>query len=127
MTDRPDLAAALADPASVPADQVADVLGALERARAVLWSRVNAPAPTAEDRLLTVDQAAERFGVTRDWLRRRPTLPFVVRLSEGVVRYSSRGIDQYIAAQRAASLTDTRRPVYKRAHAKTQTEEGRDG
>jgi len=51
------------------------------------------------DQLLDVDQAAERLGVTRDWLRRRRELPFIVRLSQGVVRYSSRGLERYLAAR----------------------------
>lgn len=86
------------DPAEVPA-----LLGELERVRATLWARMTAPASLAngkgEDRLLTVDQAGERLGVTRDWLRHRTDMPFIVRLSAGVVRYSSRGIDQYIASR----------------------------
>ena len=99
MTDRPDLAALLADPASVPADQIPALLGELERVKGVLWARLACSAPTddAEDRLLTIDQAAERLAVTPDWLRRRPDLPFIVKLSDGVVRYSSRGIAHYIA------------------------------
>ena len=31
--------------------------------------------------------------------RRRPELPFVLKLSEGVVRYSSRGIVRWVAAR----------------------------
>jgi hypothetical protein len=50
-----------------------------------------------EDRLLSADEAAARLSVTKDWLRRRPHLPFVVKLSDGVVRYSSVGIDRFIA------------------------------
>ena len=38
-------------------------------------------AASAEETLLTVDKAAERLGVSKDWLfRRSRTLPFVVRL-----------------------------------------------
>src|SRR5438552_1969505 len=103
MGDPPDLAALLADPAAGPVDQIPAMLGELARLRAVLWARLVVPASASNngggDRLLTIDQAAERLGVTRDWLRRRPELPFVVKLSEGVVRHSSRGIDRYIAAR----------------------------
>jgi len=53
------------------------------------------------DRLLTADEAAARLGVTKDWLRRRTTLPFVVKLSEGVVRYSAAGIARFIAEHQA--------------------------
>jgi hypothetical protein len=52
----------------------------------------------ADDRLLTIDQAAAKLGVTEDWLRRRPRLPFAVKLSNGVVRYSARRLDLFVAA-----------------------------
>jgi hypothetical protein len=55
--------------------------------------------PATVEGLLDVHDAARRLAVTEDWLRRRPELPFVVKLSGGVVRYSSRGIDHYIAAR----------------------------
>jgi len=57
------------------------------------------PSQAGPDRLLTAAEAAQRLGVTKDWLRRRVTLPFVVKLSEGTVRYSSAGIDAFIAAR----------------------------
>ena len=98
-----DLAALLADPARVadlPPEHVPEVLASLEALRARLWARLtHSPAPPAEpDRLLTVDEAAARLGVTRDWLRRRPALPFVVKLSDGVVRYSTRGLERFLRA-----------------------------
>jgi hypothetical protein len=43
------------------------------------------------------DAAAERLGVEVNWLRHHGDLPFIVRPSPGVVRYSSRGIDAWIA------------------------------
>jgi excisionase family DNA binding protein len=50
----------------------------------------------ADDALLTVQQAAERLGVSEDWLYRRTrTLPFVVRVGRHV-RFSSRGIERFI-------------------------------
>jgi predicted DNA-binding transcriptional regulator AlpA len=55
-----------------------------------------------EDRLLKIDEAAARLGVTEDWIRRRPQLPFRVPLSEGVVRYSVTGIARFIAQRQGA-------------------------
>jgi hypothetical protein len=52
-----------------------------------------------EDRLLTVEEAARQLAVTEDWLRRRPDLPFVVKLSAGVTRYSRQGLDRYVATR----------------------------
>ncbi len=55
---------------------------------------------TDEDRLLHVKEAAEKLGESEQWLRRRTRkLPFVVRL-DGHVRYSARGIDEYIRVRR---------------------------
>jgi predicted DNA-binding transcriptional regulator AlpA len=55
---------------------------------------------SAEDRLLDVAEAAEKLGVDRAWLYRRTrSLPFVVHL-DGAVRFSARGVDQFIAARR---------------------------
>jgi excisionase family DNA binding protein len=49
-----------------------------------------------EARLLTVDEAAARLGVSADWLyRRTKSLPFVVRVGRHV-RFSANGIDRYI-------------------------------
>ena len=54
-----------------------------------------------EDRLLTVDDAAFKLGVTKDWLyRRAKSLPFTVRPSPGTVRFSLRGIEKYFRQRR---------------------------
>lgn len=55
--------------------------------------------PHVEDRLLTIDQAAEILGKTTDWLyRRADALPFVIR--EGrLLRFSHSGIQKYIQAR----------------------------
>ena len=104
----PDLTAALADPTSVRTEEIPDIIGELERVKALLWARLAVPTAQSngagEDRLLGVEQAAERLGVTENWLRHRSELPFVVKLSEGVVRYSSRGIDRWIATRAGRSL-----------------------
>ncbi len=105
-----DLAALLADPASVPPDEIPAAIGELERAKAVLWARLTTPThPTTgsgEDRLLTVEQAADRLSTSPDWLRRHgKELPFYVQLSEGQIRFSSVGIDRYIALRAGKVLS----------------------
>ena len=105
MSEPPFLAVLLADPAraaELPVEVIPALIGELEQLKAMLWARIAVPKSDrngANDQLLDVDQAAERLGVTRDWLRRRRELPFVVRLSQGVVRYSSRGLERYLAAR----------------------------
>jgi hypothetical protein len=71
-------------------------LAALQTRAAMRLRRDPAPA-TEEDQLLTIAEAAARLKLSKDWLRRRPDLPFVVKLSEGVVRYSRRRLDAYLA------------------------------
>ena len=100
-----DIASLLADPtrvAEVPVDEAGALIGQLEQVKALLYARLTQASSTSdgrgEDRCLTVEEAAGRLGVTKDWLRRRGALPFVVKLSEGIVRYSSRGLERWIAA-----------------------------
>ena len=115
MNERPDLTALLADPAraaEVPADAIPALLAQLaaEQARVsaletALAARLAEAAGTngpPADQLLTVEEAAAKLGTTRDWLRRHPHLPFVVRLSPGQVRYSAKGIERFIATRMAS-------------------------
>ena len=51
----------------------------------------------SEGHLLTVEEAAERLGTSRDWLYRKAhKLPFTVRLGARQLRFSSKGIDRYL-------------------------------
>ena len=101
----------LADPArlarSLPADTILPTLGALEQVKAALWARwlhLQQPHPTPapdEDRLLTVEEAATRLGVTKDWLYRNgKDLPFTRRPSPGRLRFSAKALDAHIREQR---------------------------
>ena len=79
------------------------IVGELERMKAVLWARmmasrnpVQSDQPT-DDRLLTVKEAAEKLGTTKDYLyRHSQDLPFTVRLGPRHLRFSLNGIDRYI-------------------------------
>ena len=93
--------------ADVPTDAIPALLAqvAAEQARlsaleTALAARLAQAAPTNgphQDQLLTIEEAAPKLGTTRDWLRRHPDLPFVVRFSPGQVRYSAKGIERFIA------------------------------
>ena len=83
---------------AMPSEDVLELLGALEKARAALWKRLlglRHEAPP-RDRLLSIAEAAARLAVAKKWLRRRSELPFVVHLSPGNVRYSEQGIERFI-------------------------------
>ncbi len=54
-----------------------------------------------EDRLLSAKEAAERLGVTTDYLYRNKDLPFRIRLpNSSKALFSSLGIDGYLKSQR---------------------------
>ena len=89
-------------------DEIPELLVQLAAAQAKLASAhtriaaamaVNRSTNATPDRLLTVDEAAERLGVTAQWLYRRTRrLPFVVR-QDGHVRFSAAGLARYIASK----------------------------
>ena len=98
-----DLAALVEDPAkvaTVPPGRIPALLSQLSALQGAMAARLisadREETVSSEDTLLTVDQAAERLGVSTDWLfRRSRTLPFVVRLGRHL-RLSNRGIDRYL-------------------------------
>ncbi len=103
----PALADVCAEPgraAHVRREHIPALLGNLEQIKAALWSRLMAPggdrtpvADTVEDKLLTVEEAAEKLSVTVDWLYRHAArLPFTVRPGPRQLRFSLRGIERYI-------------------------------
>src|SRR5262249_8159890 len=82
-----------------------------EQARALLvqLAAVQAPllaralagsgAAATTDELLTVDVAAQRLGLSSDWLyRHSKTLPFTVPVGRRQVRFSARRLEAWIAA-----------------------------
>jgi len=59
------------------------------------------PAPqhslASEDRLLTVEEASQKLGVTKDYLYRHADhLPFTVRVGLRQLRFSLHGMERYI-------------------------------
>ena len=101
-----DLAALVEDPArvaTVPPGRIPALLSQLSALQGAMAARLisadREETVSSEDTLLTVDQAAERLGVSTDWLfRRSRTLPFVVRLGRHL-RFSNRGIDRYLRSR----------------------------
>lgn len=84
----------------VTLESVPLVLGKLEQVKALLWGRMlegQNGGSRNEDRLLTIKEASERLGVTKDWLYRRANrLPFTRRLGARSLRFSAEGIQTYM-------------------------------
>jgi predicted DNA-binding transcriptional regulator AlpA len=107
-----ELATVAADPtriSSLSADRIPELIGECEQLRARLLAQLVAAArPTAPDmrqaapdRLLDVNQAAERLGVDPRWIYSRvDALPFTRRLGARKLRFSERGIQKYIENRR---------------------------
>lgn len=57
----------------------------------------------ANERLLSIKEAAEVLNVSADWLyRNAKKLPFTRKLGPKMLRFSNQGLQKYIASMRAA-------------------------
>lgn len=104
MTARPDVAALVADPTQVPLERIPEVIGELERAKAVLWSRLTSPVPVsqraADDRLLSAQQVHEQTQLSVAWMYRHANaLPFTRRVGRKVL-FSQAGLTKWLATRR---------------------------
>ena len=81
----------------LPPEQLPRLLGELEEIRCTALARLSAPAPAqTQDQLLDVDGAAQRLGVSRDYLyRHHAELPFTRRMGKAL-RFSACGVDRYL-------------------------------
>ena len=86
---------------TLPSEQLPRFLGDLEEVRATALMRLSAPvAAVQHDQLLNVEEAAVRFGMSRDYLYRHAAkLPFTRRVGRKVL-FSSQGMDDYIRRNR---------------------------
>jgi excisionase family DNA binding protein len=102
LVERPEVAAEVS-PVEIPG-----LLVQLAAVQAVLLSRLVVhgngtstpappPAPAAPDRLLSVDEAAAVFKVTRRWLYAHADKMGAHRLSRKVVRFPEAGLRKYLA------------------------------
>jgi predicted DNA-binding transcriptional regulator AlpA len=83
---------------ATPSEQLPEFLGKLETARAVAYSRLQAPAPSARpnDELLDVDAAAARLSVSKGYLyRHHKEFSFARRIGKRLL-FSASGIESYI-------------------------------
>ncbi len=86
--------------------------GELAHLQALTWQRLNGASSNgvqtatdadheADDRLLTVDEAAQQLDVKPGWLyRHADRLPFTRKLSRKMLRFSERGLRRWRATRR---------------------------
>jgi len=96
------------DPASIPVEQIPAVLSAFAAWQSALALRLMAAPVTivetateADDRLLTVQECAERLRKSTKWVyRRTKTLPFARCLGPRSWVFSQRGLEKWLAQRR---------------------------
>jgi hypothetical protein len=93
---RAELQSVLKSIAEMDRDQLPELLGELEVIRATCQIKLSTlVSVTSHDELLAVDAAAERLGVSTDYLyRHQDTLPFTRRMGRKLL-FSSLGMDAY--------------------------------
>ncbi len=90
----------------LPLGAIPGILAQLAATQGVLAAQLVQAAFTQNDtfraggaRLLTVEDAAQKLGVGRDWLyRRAANLPFTVRVGRAL-RFSEEGLDRWIRSR----------------------------
>lgn len=94
-----EIQSVLAAAQTLPVKELPHLIGQLAECQATAQARLNAaPASISEphDELVAIDRAADRLGVSRDYLYRHAAdLPFARRMGRKLV-FSSLGIDKYI-------------------------------
>ena len=82
----------------LPAGELPSFIGELEAAKATAWARLSAPAsaPAEHDELLEVEAAAQRLGISKDYLyRHSQEYPFTRRQGRKLL-FSALGLEKFI-------------------------------
>ena len=77
-------------------------LGSLTQATAALLlsDGTDATATAGDERLLSLERAADRLGMTRKWMYRHGrALPFAVQVSPRKTMFRERGLEEWLAAR----------------------------
>jgi predicted DNA-binding transcriptional regulator AlpA len=91
---------AIPDPKQVPVERIPSLLRQLAGLQIALTARLvqnrNEDYTVSADRLLKIDEAAQKLRTSRDWLyRNSPRLPFTRRIGRSI-RFSERGLELFI-------------------------------
>src|SRR6185312_6160196 len=82
-------------------EQLPNLLGELEVIRTTAMMRLTSSAQTPQaDKLIGIDEAADRLGISKDYLyRHKGEYPFLKRMG-GKILFSSAGIEAFIRKNR---------------------------
>ena len=98
------------DPASIPLERIPAMMAALASLELALAARLLEAGPAFgpepksenEDQMLTVRECAERLRKSTKWVYRRTrTLPFAICLGPRSWVFSQKGLEKWLAKQRA--------------------------
>jgi len=93
---------------SLPVERIPAALAQLAAASQTLAARLIAadtaapPSTPGDDRLVEIHEAAQRTGLSVDYLYRHKSLPFRAQISRGQVRFSVKGIERWARARTGA-------------------------
>ena len=88
----------------VPRDEIPDLIGELARAKALVETRLRAPAPTTGatsdgDAILNVQEVADHIGMSSKWVYNHADELGGFKVGSAL-KFSARGIRKYITTQR---------------------------
>jgi hypothetical protein len=86
----------------LPPEELPELIGQLEVVKAMAWARLISPAASSQphDGLLSVEVAAERLGVSKDYLYRHSEDYSFTRRQGRKLLFSALGIEKHIREQR---------------------------
>jgi excisionase family DNA binding protein len=97
---RPELQSALTVAQQLDCSELPRLLGELEEIKCTALARLTSPTPALPaDELLTIEQAAERLSLSKQYLYQHPELPFVRHMGRSL-RFSANGISEYISTRK---------------------------
>jgi hypothetical protein len=97
-TLKPALACCQNAARDLPAEELPNFIGQLESIKATAWARLTAPTPVRpeHDALVSVKTAAERLGISRDYLYRHHAQYSFTRRQGRKLLFSALGIERRI-------------------------------
>jgi len=98
---RSELESALTAARTLPAEELPGLIGALEEIKATALVRLTAPVIQPQpDSLLSIDEAVSTLGMSKSYLYRNADKFSFVRREGRALRFSARGVQEYLSGRR---------------------------